>query len=356
MKPLNDKWRRRIIILIVTSTFTFIYLRSNGNGYNLKIYLWPVFVSTVYIVLIWELTVGWVLYVRRRYEHINQTRQRVITTILGCVSLTVILQIIMVGAIDLADIGFVTLTFRTYVINLTVGLIFTSLIGSAYEAAHYLRKYGEAVRESEAVKKEGLQSRYDSLKNQVNPHFLFNSLNCLSALISEDKQRAGLFLDELSSVYRYLLQAGQKPLVTLSEEVNFLNSFRYLLDTRFGDVLRWELNMNEYFADCLLPSLTLQILIENALRHNQLLADQPLTFFIQTTVNGELVIRNTIKRKRTSVAPSQGRLVKLAANFEMLGFPQPVIEDDGRYFTVRIVLFQREQILPAFVNPKVQYP
>jgi sensor histidine kinase YesM len=353
LKSLNDNWRRRIIILIVMLTLNFIYFRSNGNDYDAKIYLGLPLVNTGYIVLIWELTVGWVLYVRRRYEHINQTRQRVITTILGYVSLTVILELAMVGLVDLADIGLVSVTLRTYVINVAIGLIFTSLIGSAYEAAYYLKKYGEAVQESEAVKKEGLQSQYDSLKNQVNPHFLFNSLNCLSALISEDKHRAGLFLDELSSVYRYLLQAGQKPLVTLSEEVSFFNSYRYLLDTRFGDVLRWELNMNEYYSDCLLPSLTLQILIENALRHNQLLADQPLTFFIQTTVNGELVIRNTIKRKRTAVAPSQGRLVKLAANFEMLGFPQPVIEDDGRYFTVRIALFQREQIVSASVNPKL---
>lgn len=342
-----------MIILILMLTLNFIYFRSNGNDYNVKLYLVLPVVTTAYVVLIWELTVGWVLYVRRRYEHINQTRRRVLTTVLGYVSLTILLEILMVGLIDFSNIGFVSITLRTYAINVAIGLIFTILIGSAYEAAYYLKKYGEAVQESEAVKKEGLQSQYDSLKNQVNPHFLFNSLNCLSALISEDKQRAGLFLDELSSVYRYLLQAGQKPLVTLSEEVNFLNSFRYLLDTRFGEVLRWELNMNEYFADCLLPSLTLQILIENALRHNQLLADQPLTFFIQTTVNGELIIRNTIKRKRTSVSPSQGRLVKLAANFEMLGFPQPVIEDDGRYFTVRIELFQREQILPASINPKL---
>jgi sensor histidine kinase YesM len=306
-----------------------------------------------YIVLIWELTVGWVLYVRNLYSHINQTRQRVLTTIAGYVSLTVLLQLGFIGLLDFADFDVIAVTKRTYIINVATGLVFTVLIGSAYEAIYYLRKYGEAVQESEAVKKEGLQSQYDSLKNQVNPHFLFNSLNCLSALISEDKQRAGLFLDELSSVYRYLLQAGQKPLVTLSEEVNFLNSYRYLLDTRFGDVLRWKLDLNEYFSDHLLPSLTLQILIENALRHNQLLADQPLTFYIQTNVNGELVVRNTIKRKRTSVVPSQGRLVKLAANFELLGFPQPIIEDDERYFTVRIALFQREQTRPLFSQPNL---
>lgn len=330
-------------------TFNFLYLKNYDAGF----YVVRSLLTTAYIVLIWELTVRWVLYVRSRNAHINQTRQRVLTTVLGYVSITIILQIVVVGLIDLTGTGLVPVTWGTYGINVASGLVCTTLIGSAYEAAYYLRKYGEAVQEAEAVKKEGLQSQYDSLKNQVNPHFLFNSLNCLSALISEDKRRAGLFLDELSSVYRYLLQAGQKPLVTLSEEVSFLNSFRYLLDTRFGDVLRWELNMNEYFSDCLLPSLTLQILIENALRHNQLLADQPLTFFIQTTVNGELVIRNTIKRKRTSVSPSQGRLVKLAANFEMLGFPQPVIEDDGRYFTVRIALFQREQIFSASVNPNL---
>ncbi|WP_428665190.1 sensor histidine kinase [Runella sp.] len=353
MKPLNDKWPRRIITLALALVLNFFYFRNNRYDFDAKIYLSRSVLSTVYIVLIWELTVGWVLYVRSRYANINQTRQRVVTTIVGYVSLTVILQLVFVGLIDLAGFYVVALTWRSYALNVVGGLVCTVLIGSTYEAIYYLRKYGEAVQEAEAVKKEGLQSQYDSLKNQVNPHFLFNSLNCLSALISEDKRRAGLFLDELSSVYRYLLQAGQKPMVTLSEEVSFLNSYRYLLDTRFGDVLRWELDMNEYFADCLLPSLTLQVLIENALRHNQLLSDQPLRFFIQTTVNGELVVRNSIKRKRTSVAPSQGRLMKLAANFEMLGFPQPVIEDDGRHFTVRIALFQREQILSGSVNPKL---
>ncbi|MFN8347328.1 MAG: histidine kinase [Spirosomataceae bacterium] len=353
MKSLNLRWRRWSIILIVMLTLNFLYFRSNGNACTPRIYWGLSLAGTAYIILIWELTVGWVLYVRRRYEHIHQTRQRVLTTILGYVFLTVILQIIMVGAIDLADISFASITLRTYAVNIAFGLIFTSVIGSAYEAAYYLEKYGKAVQESEAVKKEGLQNQYDSLKNQVNPHFLFNSLNCLSALISEDKQRAGLFLDELSSVYRYLLQAGQKPMVTLSEEIRFLNAYRYLLDTRFGEVLQWKLDVNEYFADHLLPSLTLQILIENALRHNQLLTDQPLTFWIQTNVNGELVVRNTIMRKRTSVTPSQGRLAKLAANFEVLGFPQPIIEDDERYFTVRIALFQREQTRPLFSQPNL---
>ena len=249
LKPLNHPWRRWIIILILVFIANFMYLRINDHDYKTKIYLGRPLISTAYIILIWELTVKWVLYVRSRYAHINQTRQRVFTTIIGYASLTVILQLGLVGAIDLANVSEHPVTWQNYVTNIAIGLIFTVLIGSAYEAAYYLKKYGEAVQESEAIKKEGLQSQYDSLKNQVNPHFLFNSLNCLSALINEDKQRAGLFLDELSSVYRYLLQAGQKPMVTLSEEVHFLNSYRYLLDTRFGEVLRWELNINTYFAD-----------------------------------------------------------------------------------------------------------
>ncbi|WP_158408811.1 sensor histidine kinase [Fibrella aestuarina] len=343
MERPNDVWLRAICIPLIILMANLLYLED--SHYNLVAYAFWSAVGIAYALLMWEITIRWLLFVRRRYTGIGQTRRRVLITFGGYFVITSSLQALIIWLADLTNLAAIAINWTVYARLIAVGLVCVLFVGAFYELIYYIQKYREAVQESEAIKKVGLQTQYDNLKNQVNPHFLFNSLNSLSALITEDRGRAGLFLDELSSVYRYLLQAGQRPLVTLDEEMTFLQAYRYLLDTRFGESLRWEINVGEQYLDQWLPPLSLQTLIENALRHNVLLPDKPLTLHLATPANGSLVVCNGIQRKRAVVFAQQGGLSLLAARYESLQLPPPLITDNGQQFVVSLPLAQKEQVL-----------
>ncbi len=346
----NDKWLRIILIPLISLVSVGVSYKDNTLHWMQWVAWW--IISSVFGLLMWEASIQWVLYVRRRYNRIEQTRQRVITTFIGYMVILVTLQSMLIQLAKIAYVNEISITADTYLASFVMGCVCLLLVGSVLEFMYYIRKYREAVQESEAVKKAGLQSQYDSLKNQVNPHFLFNALNSLSALISEDRQKAGLFLDELSSVYRYLLQSGRRPVVTLAEEMNFLRAYRYLLDTRFNQALRWEITVGDQWLDRLLPPLTLQTLIENALRLNTFMVDQPLTLLIATQSNGTLLVSNTIQRKKAAVLAPQGGLTLLAERYTALKLPAPLIDDDGERFMVYLPLTRKEDlpVYPPFVT------
>lgn len=336
----NDKWVRWPGIPLLVLLANLIYLEE--YHYDPRRYFgWSLF-GMVYVALVWNVIVWWLMWVRRRFAKIQQTRRRILVTFVGYFISITLFQLAFVWLIDKTGVAPIPINRQVYVVYLVTGFVCTVLVGVVYEVIYYLRKYREAVQEAEALKKVGLQSQYDSLKNQVNPHFLFNALTSLSALITEDRQKAGLFLDELSSAYRYLLQAGQRPLVTLNDELSFLMSFRHLLNARFGDTLRWEIAIDDRFRERSLPPLTLQTLVENALRHNRLMTSQPLTLSIWTTEDGFLVVSNPIQRKKTAILNQQGGLLRLATHFEMLDMPRPIFDDNDREFVVRLPLAHRE--------------
>ncbi|MBO0935850.1 histidine kinase [Fibrella sp. HMF5335] len=328
----------------------------NELQYQLKAYLIWTVVGIAFALLLWEAIIRWLLYTRQRYAAIGQTGRRVLMTFIGYLVITALLESLFIGISNaLAGTNAGPVGIETYLKRIGVWFFGVLLTGAVFEFIYYMQKYREAIQESEAMKKAGLQSQYDSLKNQVNPHFLFNSLNSLSALISEDRGKAGIFLDELSSVYRYLLQAGQRPLVTLADEAAFLHAYRYLLDTRFGNALRWEISLDESFMGHWLPPLTVQTLVENALRLNMALPDRPLTLHITTQPAGTLTVCNSLQRKKVAVLAPQGGLTILAERYTSLGLAAPFIEDDGEQFTVRLPLTPKERI-PDIPTDLVSYP
>ncbi|MBD2757883.1 sensor histidine kinase [Spirosoma validum] len=129
------------------------------------------------------------------------------------------------------------------------------------------------------LEQENSHMQLRALQAQVNPHFLFNSLNSLSSLIDEEPDRASQFVDRLSVVYRYLLKANDQPLTTLGKELDFIRSYYQLLKTRYGDGLTLTVRVEEGAESKLLPPLTLQLLVENAVKHNSTLTQQPLWIY-----------------------------------------------------------------------------
>ncbi|NJK98033.1 MAG: histidine kinase [Bacteroidales bacterium] len=151
--------------------------------------------------------------------------------------------------------------------------------------------------ENETLKRESLQSQYESLKNQLSPHFLFNSLTALQVLIKEDPDKAQSYVNSLSKALRYTLQSNEKQLVTMREEMNFMESYIHLLRIRFDTSLNVEIAMHDEFYVYKLPPLTIQTLVENAVKHNEISKKKPLVIKITTSEDGSLTVSNVINEK-----------------------------------------------------------
>ncbi len=185
--------------------------------------------------------------------------------------------------------------------------------------------------ETEKLNQAYKKSHLDGLRSQVNPHFLFNSLNSLSSLIQEDEDRAEKFLDEMSKVYRYMLR-DDKQWVELGTELNFVKSYMHLLNARFGDALMVEVNIPASVQKQMIAPLSLQTVIENAFTQNIVSRSQPLHIEVYMSQKDMLTIRNNVQRKTISGSQDvEASLDHLVSKYRMLKNPI-VIEDSNALF------------------------
>ncbi|GGM93796.1 hypothetical protein GCM10010967_28700 [Dyadobacter beijingensis] len=239
-----------------------------------------------------------------------------------------------------------------YVINFAAMVLVTAL----RETFGALARWRQHEINAERLMKENVNGQLESLKAQISPHFLFNTLNSLSALIGEDPEKAEEFVDEMARVYRYLLQTNHssvdqgdfEQLTTLKKELSFIESYGHLLKTRYGDGMKLYIHVEECFLDCRIPPLTLQLLVENAVKHNVIRASRPLTIFILSTVEGCLMVRNNLQKKSLTagaenIESTHVGLTNIMTKYQLLseyrpGMPQPAIESNHEFFTVTLPL------------------
>jgi sensor histidine kinase YesM len=165
------------------------------------------------------------------------------------------------------------------------------------EGIYRFENWKANLKETEELKIAYKQGQLTGLKSQVNPHFLFNSLNSLSGLIQEDTEKAEIFLNEMSKVYRYLLRNDEEQLVTLATEIQFLFSYYSLLKARYGEGIEMKVNIREADKEKMLPPLSLQVVLENALCQNSTSKTAPLRISINSRDENNLAVINNIQRK-----------------------------------------------------------
>ncbi|GHT64363.1 histidine kinase [Bacteroidia bacterium] len=193
--------------------------------------------------------------------------------------------------------------------------------------------------EIEKLKTENLQSRCEALANQINPHFFFNSLNGLTALVRSDKKSQTLkYINELSSVFRYILQSDKKGLVPLSEELKFLESFRYLQEIRYADKFRFTINVPEEKKNKWIPVLSLLPLIENIVKHNMIDSENQMDVTVFMNEQDELVVSNPIHEKLDKADKNGIGLANLSDRFALLLNKKIRIENKNGFFQVYLPL------------------
>lgn len=224
---------------------------------------------------------------------------------------------------------------------LNVAVIFTLLISMFMTGRTFLVNWRQAAVDAERLKRESVKAQYESLKSQVNPHFLFNSLNALTNLVYEDQDKAARFIKQLSEVYRYVLDTREKELVALEEELRFVNSYLYLQKIRFDNNLRVHLNLHG--ANGKVAPLALQLLLENAIKHNIISKDEPLTINIYQE-EGYIVIENNIQHKTMTSENGTGMgLANIRNRYKFLSDKEVLVEDKDGKFMVKIPTIQTEE-------------
>lgn len=186
---------------------------------------------------------------------------------------------------------------------------------------------------------KNLQSQYDALTNQINPHFFFNSLNGLTSLIRKDNEKGTIdYVNNLSDVFRYILQSNQKGLITLDEELKFVDSFKYMMEIRFAKKLKYNIAINKAFLEYKLPVLSILPLLENVVVHNTIDSDHKMLVEISINDANELVISNPIHAKLSEPVTNGTGLKNLQDRFSLLMNKSIRIINDGVNFTVFLPL------------------
>ncbi len=183
-------------------------------------------------------------------------------------------------------------------------IVFNSFLTFLMEGMFRFEHFKATATETEQLKKEYMQSQLLGLKSQMNPHFLFNCLNSLSSLINDDPDHAEAFLDHMSKVYRYLLRNHEEQFVTIGTELDFIRSYAFLLKARHAEGLTIDMNINAEGRSQLIPPLTLQMLVENAVNTNTLSRSRPLNISIHCAGDCLEVRNNVQHRVNVEAAPS----------------------------------------------------
>jgi len=190
---------------------------------------------------------------------------------------------------------------------------------------------------------ENMRTRYDALKNQLDPHFLFNSLNTLNGLIGIDDDKARDYVDNLSSIFRYTLHS--KAICKLSEEIEFANSYISLLKIRYGENLIVRYDIEEKYRDWYLMPVSIQLLVENAIKHNIISNRKPLFILIQTTENESIIVENIINPRLEEGLSGGVGLSNLADRYSILFHKSITITKNEGLFTVEIPLIKEMKTL-----------
>ena len=203
----------------------------------------------------------------------------------------------------------------------------------------FLYSWRQVSIDMEKLRTEQVSTKYESLKNQVNPHFLFNSLNALTSLVYDDQAKAVEFIRKLSQVYRYVLDKKDEELVPFSDDLGFAENYIFLQKIRFGDNLKIEIEgeaINRY-----VPPIAIQLLIENAIKHNVVSELHPLTIKL-VIENDHFTITNNIKEKLEKDSTGIG-LENLKARYQYLSDKKIEINRDEKVFSVKVPLLKLEE-------------
>jgi hypothetical protein len=333
-KSWKQFFRAYIVILalcLVTSAVRAVKFWKYGLLFQLYVFLF----TLIIVPLFWEALRLVNAYLDKRFPFDRSISMRIVVQLLigGVIGLIVRLIIYVVGEPLLPfklDELFSAATWILFPM-VTVG------VNLGFFTSFFIDRWKDSLVKAERLQKEKSQVQFDNLKNQLNPHFLFNALTSLNSLIFEDQKLASDFLQQLAKVYRYLLQNKDRNVVTLKSEFDFIMHYVALLETRFHGAVKISFNIAQVAWERSVVPVTLQILLENALKHNIADAARPLTIDIFTS-GDYLVVSNNLQIRKTVTASNRQGLENLKSLYNFLTDKPISVESTGERFYVKVPL------------------
>jgi len=336
------------VFLLAAITFASTEMCRVYFYFNIQIEWYYAFFTILAVtVSIWELN-RWLFYVMGtdRQPAKNIIRQLALFFVAGSVATTLATAIIVFAISRLLTGHTMADTFVPLKLNLIYAWLANLLLHLINTIFVYFHQFQQQRVEAEKMKTLSVQAELQLIKNQVNPHFLFNNLNVLSALILKNNSDANRFIEEFSKVYRYILHNQQKELVTLNTEIYYLRPYIFLLQTRFGDGLKVSIEVDEKFNEFYIIPAALQMLLENAIKHNVIQRSDPLRISISTSANGSLMVANNVRAKETQEPSTSIGLSNIVRRYALVTNRSVNIEHNSATFSVDLPLIEQLTRLP----------
>lgn len=235
--------------------------------------------------------------------------------------------------------------FRGFDFDLNAGyLMFYTLITGTTGLLYFFNQWKDIQVSAEKLKKEYIQSKYEALKNQIDPHFFFNSLSVLASLVYKDADLSAEYITKLSHLYRYIIENRERYFAKISDEIEFLNNYMFLIRTRHSNAVQLIIDdsVSEHNSGYVLPN-SIQMLAENAVKHNKFSVEKPLRIGIRVE-NGKIEVRNNLDKKVLPVPGTQMGLENISNRYALVGLGPIEVIESPQEFTVRIPIIKESEV------------
>ncbi|WP_298758728.1 2TM domain-containing protein [uncultured Psychroserpens sp.] len=350
---------KNIILTFVIGCIVFVIGNVFSDGFDFKSvndFLIEFGFYQLYSFALGYSNMGFFDYMENRTWKKGDTIKRILVGIIGSTTITLIVLFLLRVFISVIIYGN---TFNAFIERETwqgysFGLWITLTIVSVFHIIFFYNRYQKNKIKEQKVIAGAASAKFDALKNQLDPHFLFNSLNVLTSLIEENPKNAQKFTTSLSKVYRYVLEQKNKDLITVDEELDFARTYMSLLKMRFEDSIIFEIPENASNPESKVVPLSLQLLLENAVKHNMVTTSKPLHIKIFES-DGMLVVENNLQPKQIVKKSSGVGLENIKQRYNLLSNKTVSINQQANSFAVAIPMLTKQVSIMKAIEPKSKF-
>lgn len=340
----NDTWFVILGIPILTVLLTILFI--NEPAYNNLPFIRKFVGGLPFTTTYWIITREVMQLLRKKYQALSETMKRMILVALFVLFIGPFFGAGLNILLDMLSnlIGYERVSMSAFSIRKILPVYFACFFMVAvYEAIYFYTKLKESIEAREAAKQAQIRSELEGLRSQVNPHFLFNSMNTLMNIVVEDQNLAVNFLRKLSKVYRYVLENREEQIIPLQKELKFIEAYVFLQKERFRGSLEVDINIPEVFLNRQIIPLSLQILFENAIKHNAVSQKKPLQIEVFVEADN-LVVRNNLQRKEQVMDSTKFGLQNIETRYRFFTQRSISIKETNTHFSVTIPLLLNDQL------------
>ncbi|MGB5818377.1 MAG: histidine kinase [Saonia sp.] len=343
----DDFWFIVIGVLILSLVTDYLFSNSFARYPFVEALInWSV--SLFFSIFNWFIIRAVMILLRKRYPAFQDDVKRIILFFLSIIG--TVLLVDFIGGVLLSLIFGVNYNPISRSKVLLPVILISTMTMAIYEAIYHYTRLKKSIREEEQAKQVIVQGQLDTLRNQAQPHFFFNTLNTLRDIIDQNsKEDAKQFVDKLSDVYRFILESGNANLISLRDELKFARAYIHIQSERFGDNLKLNWDVPEAALEGMIVPMSLQLLLENAIKHNVVSKAKPLLIHVRVKDN-HLVVGNKMRPKSTQLPSTKVGLKNIEKRYTLISNTSIKVENDGNLFTVSLPLLKLSDQKTSYVR------